>query len=175
MAATATGWQGITKWWARDWAYWGPWVGCGVSERVWWWGCVGWRVSLMFLGALQNILSKFVYCKNRSSYENLKLKLCMCSQSMHIHFSLKFSPKMWFLALSIFVRLFWRTRETLVKHPLVQSYGIMENDQHWFRIWLVAWWHNYHRFIYVEKAVPHWTYFLCINSMQIRQKGSSDH
>ena len=32
--------------------------------------------------ALQHILSKFVYCKNRTSYENFKLKLCMCAQSL---------------------------------------------------------------------------------------------
>ena len=31
--------------------------------------------------ALQNILSKFVYRRNRTSYENFKLKLCMCAQS----------------------------------------------------------------------------------------------
>ena len=31
--------------------------------------------------ALQNILSKFVYRGNRNSYENFKLKLCMCAQS----------------------------------------------------------------------------------------------
>ena len=32
-------------------------------------------------------------------------------------FNLKFSPLMWFLVLSIFRRLFWRARETLVKQP----------------------------------------------------------
>ena len=44
--------------------------------------------------ALQDILLKFVYYRNRSSYENIKLKLCMCAQSMaHVQsFSLKFSP-----------------------------------------------------------------------------------
>ena len=31
--------------------------------------------------ALQNILSKFVYRRNRTSWENFKLKLCMCAQS----------------------------------------------------------------------------------------------
>ena len=31
--------------------------------------------------ALQDILSKFVYCRNRTSYENFKLKLCTCAQS----------------------------------------------------------------------------------------------
>ena len=32
--------------------------------------------------ALQDILLKFVYCRNRSSYENFKLKLCTCAQSI---------------------------------------------------------------------------------------------
>ena len=31
--------------------------------------------------ALQNILSKFVCCRNRTSYEHFKLKLCSCAQS----------------------------------------------------------------------------------------------
>ena len=31
--------------------------------------------------ALQNILSKFVYCRNRTSNENFKLKRCTCAQS----------------------------------------------------------------------------------------------
>ena len=31
--------------------------------------------------ALQDILSKFVYCRNRTSCENFKLKLCKCAQS----------------------------------------------------------------------------------------------
>ena len=30
---------------------------------------------------LQNILSKFVHCRNRTSYVNFKLKLCECAQS----------------------------------------------------------------------------------------------
>ena len=33
------------------------------------------------LQALQNILSKFVHCRNRISCENFKLKFCMCAQS----------------------------------------------------------------------------------------------
>ena len=38
-------------------------------------------------------------------------------------FSLKFSPWMWFLALYIFARLFWRARETLVKQtPILCIY-----------------------------------------------------
>ena len=31
--------------------------------------------------ALKNNLSKFVYCRNRTSYENFILKLCTCAQS----------------------------------------------------------------------------------------------
>ena len=33
------------------------------------------------LWAPQNILSKFVYCKNHTSFENFKLKLCKCAQN----------------------------------------------------------------------------------------------
>ena len=40
----------------------------------------GWFANILW--ALQNILLKFVYCRNRTSYENFKLKLCMCAQSM---------------------------------------------------------------------------------------------
>ena len=35
-------------------------------------------VSLMFL---QDFLLKFEYCRNHTSYENFKLKLCMCASS----------------------------------------------------------------------------------------------
>ena len=31
--------------------------------------------------AVQNILSKLLYCRNHTSWENFKLKLCMCAQS----------------------------------------------------------------------------------------------
>ena len=31
--------------------------------------------------ALQNILSKFVYCRNSTCDQNFKLKLCTCAQS----------------------------------------------------------------------------------------------
>ena len=40
--------------------------------------------------ALQNILSKFVYCRNRTSYENFQLKLCMCAQSKALGTRTKF-------------------------------------------------------------------------------------
>ena len=47
------------------------------------------------LRALQNILLKFLYCRNHSFYENFKLKIWTCAQSLlwaHIQsFSLKFS------------------------------------------------------------------------------------
>ena len=41
--------------------------------------------------ALQNILSKFVYCRNRTSYENFKLKLCTRAQSHGFWHAYKFS------------------------------------------------------------------------------------
>ena len=42
--------------------------------------CTG-GVSLTFRELSQNILSKFVYCRNRTCYEDFKLKLCTCVQS----------------------------------------------------------------------------------------------
>ena len=61
--------------------------------------------------SLQNILSKFAYCTNCTSY--VQSHALGTAQS----FNLKFSPQMWFLALYNFMRLFWRAHETLVKHP----------------------------------------------------------
>ena len=40
--------------------------------------------------ALKNILSKFVYCRNRTSYENSKLKLCTRAQSYALGTRTKF-------------------------------------------------------------------------------------
>ena len=40
--------------------------------------------------ALQNILSKFVYCKNSTCDENFKLKLCTCAQSLALGTRTKF-------------------------------------------------------------------------------------
>ena len=78
------------------------------------------------LRALQNILSKFVYRRNCTSYENFKLKIFMYAQS----FSLKFSPPIWSLALYIFARLFWRARETLVKHNTHTHHGQIHKSQY---------------------------------------------
>ena len=41
------------------------------------WGCF-----TKVLQALQDILTKFLYCKNRTSYENFKLKLGTYAQSI---------------------------------------------------------------------------------------------
>ena len=49
-------------------------VHCNQNET----GCCFTNVSW----ALQNILSKFVYCRNRNLYENFKLTLCTCARSM---------------------------------------------------------------------------------------------
>ena len=40
--------------------------------------------------ALQDILSKFVYCRNCTSYENFKLKLCTSAQSLALGTCTKF-------------------------------------------------------------------------------------
>ena len=41
----------------------------------------GWGCFINVSRALQNILSKFVYWRNRIPYETFKLKLCTCAQS----------------------------------------------------------------------------------------------
>ena len=46
-------------------------------------GNVVWR-------ALKNILSKFVYCRTRTSYGNFKLQLCTCAQSHSLDTRTKF-------------------------------------------------------------------------------------
>ena len=39
--------------------------------------------------ALQDILSKYVYCINRTSYENFKLKFCTCALGTRTNFQLE--------------------------------------------------------------------------------------
>ena len=46
-------------------------------DGLWWPGGCFTNVSR----ALQNILSKFVYCRNSVCDQNFKLKLCTCAQS----------------------------------------------------------------------------------------------
>ena len=43
-----------------------------------------------FSRAVQNILLKFVYCSNCTSYENFKLKFCTCAQSHALGTHIKF-------------------------------------------------------------------------------------
>ena len=47
-------------------------------------------VSLWVSRALQNIFSKFVCCRNRTSYEHFKLKLSSCAQSHDLATRTKF-------------------------------------------------------------------------------------
>ena len=57
------------------------------------WAAVAAKPGVCFTNvsrALQDILLKFVYCRNRSSYENFKLKLCKCAQSMALGTRTKF-------------------------------------------------------------------------------------
>ena len=82
-------------------------------------------VSLTFQELFKIFSRKIVYSKNRT-YENFKLNLCMCAQSMalgtHIKFQLGNSPdKCDFWHLCIFARLFWRACKELVKLSPGQS------------------------------------------------------
>ena len=67
--------------------------------------------------ALQNILSKFVYRRNRTSYENFKLKLCMCAQSHALGTHTKFRLEILSLNVISSIVDFREKRETLVKQP----------------------------------------------------------
>ena len=71
--------------------------------------------------ALQNILSKFVYCGNRASYENFTLKLCTGAQSMALGTRTKFQLEIHtinvFSGVVYFRKLFWRARKTLEQQP----------------------------------------------------------
>ena len=72
--------------------------------------------------ALQNILSKFVCCRNRTSYGHFKLKLCSCAQSKALGTRTNFQLEILTInvitgIVYIFARLFWRAPETLVKQP----------------------------------------------------------
>ena len=63
-----------------------------------------------------------MYSKNCTSYENFKLKLSTCAQSHALGTRTKFQLEIITMyaiqSLYIFVRLFWRADETLVKRPL---------------------------------------------------------
>ena len=73
--------------------------------------------------ALQIILSKSVYCRNRTSYENFKLKLCTCAQNMALgtHTTFQFE----ILTINVISGIVYfrdiildSAREKLVKQPL---------------------------------------------------------
>ena len=69
--------------------------------------------------ALQNILSKLVYCRNHISYENFKLKLCMCAQMTILGTRTKFQLEILTINVIsgiVYVRKnIWRARKMLVK------------------------------------------------------------
>ena len=51
---------------------------------------MSWDCLINVSRALQNILSKFMYSRNCTSYENFKLKLCTCAQSIALGTRTKF-------------------------------------------------------------------------------------
>ena len=71
--------------------------------------------------AFPNNLTKIHNTRNHIYGDNFKLKLCTCAQSMacaHVQsFSLTFASQVLFLKYTNSERIFWRARETLVKHP----------------------------------------------------------
>ena len=101
--------------------------------------------------ALQYILSKCVYCRNRTSYENFKLKLSTCAP----FFGHMYKVSVWnshhkcdfWHALYIFARLFWRASETFVKHPPGPPYYSWPAPYIIFRqikvnLWLMSSWRS---------------------------------
>ena len=62
------------------------------------------QVGTNVLRALQTILSKFVFCRNRISYENFKLKLSTCAQSHAMGTRTKFQLDI----LTLYMILSWR-------------------------------------------------------------------
>ena len=67
---------------------------CGVTYRCR--GLGGWlrRCFTNVSRALQNNYSKFMSCRNPTSYENFKLKICTCAQSRAFGTRAKFQPEM---------------------------------------------------------------------------------
>ena len=77
-------------------------------------------VSLTFRELPQDSLSKFVYCRNHTSYENFKLKLCTCAQSHALGTCTKFQLEILTINLNsgivyfrkIILRSSWNVSET---------------------------------------------------------------
>ena len=75
------------------------------------------------LWALQNILSKFVYCRYRTSYKNFKQKLCTCAQSMALGTRTKFQLEILTIIVISGIVYFWeiiiqwKAHKTLVQQP----------------------------------------------------------
>ena len=113
------------------------------------WGCftnVSW--------ALQNILSKFVYRRNRTTYENFKPKFCTCTQSHALGTRTKFQLEILIInVISAIVYFSWDYFGELPKHqwnnPLNMFYlshhifSVMDLGQHCSgssrSLWLIAW------------------------------------
>ena len=97
---------------------WNNWVYC-ISQR--------WGVELLGVVALTFCKLSKIFSRNLCIAEIVLLMIISSWNFVHkpkamlwAHiqiFSLKLSPQMWFLALCIFARLFWRAPETLVKQP----------------------------------------------------------
>ena len=57
------------------------WLSCRMSMFTHPWRAWGWFTNVSRALYCDNILSKFVYYRNRTSYVKSKLKLCACAQS----------------------------------------------------------------------------------------------
>ena len=87
--------------------------------------------------ALKNILSKFVYCRNRTSYENFKLKLCSCAQSHALGTRTKFQLEI--LAINVITGIAYfrkiilessrNVSETTPRHPKMKSTDAQSSNE----------------------------------------------
>ena len=92
---------------------------------------------------LQDILSKLVYCRNRTSYESFKLKLCACGQSHTLGTRTKFQHEI--LTVNVISGIMY-FRETLVKQPQALWFTLME--------WLFARWPGHCRARWYWWSIP---------------------
>ena len=75
--------------------------------------------------ALQNILSKFVYCRNRTSCENFKLKLCTCATFKVLAWNSHYKCHFW---CCVFCEIILESSQNIVKHPSGNNSSFFETS-----------------------------------------------
>ena len=101
----------------------------GGEDVLWWSGGCFTNVSR----ALQDILLKFVYCRNCCSFENFKLKLWTCAQSMALGTRTKFQHEI--LTINVISSIVY-----FCEIILESSQNVSETTPCPFRVWVVLYW-----------------------------------